>query len=572
MVAVPTPRLAPPSQSKSKKDCSPKLESMSALQAVALQKIGGAGSSRKTPKVGVRQMGDCADGARKSVDVEASDGGVLQVEAKDESSVAGIDVGIISAVSAKKRKKRGKKRKKRRKSKSTAVAGGALHPAKKGLVNPKDDCPSGEDQGLKNDGEKNMSAAEGSIAGGLGFTLATPPRSVGKQVTGSAASSTTVSAEQSTKKRKATEPVDFPGTNTCGPRKRTRVNFKEIGYAATPSPRDIPLNYNIRRRSPSKRPQLPAGAGENPPQERGADGFRIQDLAEGEAEKLNWLIEECLEGMLECESPTSGSPTGAVDYSTKNLGPFGLGQDMVQLPPLSTIPISGTLEPRSPGESQSIAQPPWDSPVKRPQRSGAALKEAIGKARVDPENGVKDISSRAHEITPILHPSYNESVPAPSAALVATGTAHSPPTTSAAQQRGPSGTDIQPIVLRSRALLSELRKRAPLAEGIIKGNHRLRWVKNSNVRDGTSRNSTRSEMAGTIYYALDLPRNNYPQITPAVDVVRPEDPTPPKPQKWSPPRGPAYEPPVSSQRRLRYISKAQQGESMREGASHEPKI
>lgn len=35
------------------------------------------------------------------------------------------------------------------------------------------------------------------------------------------------------------------GTNTGGPRKRARVNFKEIEYSETPSPSAIPFNYKV---------------------------------------------------------------------------------------------------------------------------------------------------------------------------------------------------------------------------------------------------------------------------------------------------------------------------------------
>ena len=71
----------------------------------------------------------------------------------------------------------------------------------------------------------------------------------------------------------------------------------------------------------------------------------------------------------------------------------------------------------------------------------------------------------------------------------------------------------------SHALLPELRKRGPWAEGIINGEHRLRWGGDSNTTDGIPYSLTQGQTAEAIYYTLDPPRNHCPQMAPSVHAV-----------------------------------------------------
>lgn len=300
------------------------------------------------------------------------------------SDIVGMDAGATGGGSEKKRRKRRRRRRRNRKKKTNPQ--GLDLAAKRGLLDPQDGYPyfkTGEDQSLQSDGGTGMAGAEGV---GPGFTLATPARKVRKQVSGSIVCPNAVTNDRSTKKRKATEPAALPGTTASGPRKRPRINFKEIGDTETPSPRDIPFDYVIRRRR--KRP-LPSGAEGKPPQE--GDCIQIQ----------NQLIEERPKRMLEGESPTSGSPIEAVSYSTRYPGSPGLGPNEAQLP---VVPRSGTLKSKSSVESQNIAQSPRDSPIKDHQRPGTAPEKAVGKVRGSRTHQVHGQRSQARKRSVSLPP------------------------------------------------------------------------------------------------------------------------------------------------------------------------
>lgn len=308
------------------------------------------------------------------------------------SGIVEMDAGATGGVSGKRRRKRRRRRRRNRKKKTNsqdvAIAGKGLDlAAKRGLLDPQDGCPyvkTGEDQSLQSDGGAGMAGAEGV---GPGFTLATPARKVRKQVSGSIVCPNAVTNDRSKKKRKATEPAALPGTTASGPRKRPRINFKEIGNTETPSPRDIPFDYVIRRRR--KRP-LASGT-EGKPHQEGGDRIQIQ----------NQLIEECPKRMLEGESPTSGSPIEAVSYSTRYPGSPGLGPNEAQLP---VVPRSGTLKSKSSVESQNIAQSPQDSPIKDHQRPGTAPEKAVGKVRGSRTNQVHGQRSQARKRSVSLPP------------------------------------------------------------------------------------------------------------------------------------------------------------------------